>query len=198
MVHSVSRYKGVVSAQKRDETEAQYKAAVATAKAAKTQYQMALKGARQEDKDAAAALVARADGAISEVEAYLGELYLTAPADGEVTNQFPKVGELVGSGSPIMSITDLSDMWLTFAIREDKLPSFQMGQIIEFYVPALGSDKTFLARITYMQARASYATWRATKVNGQFDVKTFEVKARPLEQVSGLRPGMTVIIQQSK
>lgn len=187
--------KGVVTTQKLDETEAQYNAAVATAKAAKTQYNMALKGARQEDKDAAEALVARADGAISEVNAYLGELYLTAPADGEVTAKFPKTGELVGSGSPILSITDLSDMWLTFSVREDELTGLTMGKIIEFYAPALGKDNTYQAQITNIQARASYATWRATKTNGQFDVKTFEIKARPTMQVPNLRPGMTVILK---
>ncbi|MBR3564844.1 MAG: efflux RND transporter periplasmic adaptor subunit [Paludibacteraceae bacterium] len=187
--------KGVVTTQKLDETEAQYNAAVATAKAAKTQYNMALKGARQEDKDAAEALVARADGAISEVNAYLGELYLTAPADGEVTAKFPKAGELVGSGSPILSITDLSDMWLTFSVREDELTGLTMGKIIEFYAPALGKDNTYQAQITNIQARASYATWRATKTNGQFDVKTFEIKARPTMQVPNLRPGMTVILK---
>ena len=185
--------KGVVSAQKKDEVEAQYKAAVATTKAAKSQYEMAKKGARSEDKEAAAALVARADGAISEVEAYLSELYLVAPADGEITTRFPKVGELVGSGSPIMSITDLNDMWLTFSVREDMLPDLTIGTVINFSVPALGNN-TYQAKITFMQARASYATWRATKATGQFDAKTFEVKARPTTNVPNLRPGMTVIM----
>ncbi|MCM1034647.1 MAG: efflux RND transporter periplasmic adaptor subunit [Paludibacter sp.] len=188
--------KGVVSAQKKDEVEAQYKAAVATTKAAKSQYEMAKKGARSEDKAAAAAVVARADGAISEVEAYLDELYLTAPAGGEITTRFPKVGELVGSGSPIMSITDLSDMWLTFSIREDLLPNMTVGSTINFTVPALG-ESTYQATITYMQAKASYATWRATKASGQFDAKTFEVKARPNSTVPNLRPGMTVVMQSA-
>lgn len=188
--------KGVVTAQKLDETEAQYKAAQATARAAKTQYDMARHGARQEDKEAAAALVARADGAISEVEAYLGELYLTSPSDGEVTARFPKVGELVGSGSPVMAITDLSDMWLTFSVREDLLQGLTVGTVIDFYVPALGKEHVYQAHITYMQVRASYATWRATKTTGQFDTKTFELKARPLGEVPGLRPGMTVIMKR--
>lgn len=187
--------KGVVTAQKLDETEAQYKAAQATARAAKTQYDMAVNGARKEDKEAAAALVARAEGAISEVEAYLGELYLTAPADGEVSVIFPKPGELVGSGSPIMSITDLNDMWLTFSVREDELADLTMGKIIEFQVPALGGNTTYQAKITYMQARASYATWRATKTTGQFDAKTFEIKARPVTDIPNLRPGMTVLLK---
>lgn len=189
--------KGVVTAQKLDEVEAQYKAAVATTKAAKSQYDMALNGARAEDKAAAAALVARADGAISEVEAYLGELYLTAPASGEIQTRFPKVGELVGSGSPIMSIVDLEDMWLTFSIREDMLPNITIGTVLDFTVPALG-DSVYHAQVTYMQARMSYATWRATKNTGQFDAKTFEVRATPIEKIPNLRPGMTVLLKQEK
>ena len=186
--------KGVVTAQKLDEVEAQYKAAVATTKAAKSQYDMARNGAEEEDKAAAEALVARAEGAVSEVEAYLNELYLIAPCDGEVTSRFPKVGELVGSGSPVMSITDLDDVWLTFSIREDKLQDYAIGNTITCEVPALGGT-TFQATITYMQARMSYATWRSTKTTGQFDAKTFEVKARPTGVVANLRPGMTVLIK---
>ena len=185
--------KGVVTAQKRDEAEAQYKAAQATTLAAKSQYDMAMNGAQDEDKDTAAALVARADGAISEVEAYLDELYLTAPASGEISARYPKVGELVGTGSPVMSILDLDDMWLTFAVREDKLQNIKMGSEIEFFVPALG-EQTYKAKVTFMEAKGSYATWKATKTTGQFDVKTFSIKARPIEKIEGLRPGMTIVI----
>lgn len=187
--------KGVVSAQKLDEVEAQYKAAVATTKAAKSQYDMARNGAQKEDKEAAAALVARADGAVSEVEAYMNELYLTSPADGEVSVRFPKVGELVGSGSPVVSVTDLDDMWLTFSVREDLLPELTVGTVFDFTVPALG-EGVWQAKITYMQAKASYATWRATKTSGQFDAKTFELKARPVIPVPNLRPGMTVVMEK--
>lgn len=185
--------KGVVTAQKRDEVEAQYKAAQATTLAAKSQYDMALNGAQDEDKDAAAALVARADGAVSEVEAYLDELYLIAPASGKVSARYPKVGELVGTGAPVMAILDLDDMWITFAVREDKLQNIKMGSEIEFFVPALG-ELTYKAKVTFMEAKGSYATWKATKTTGQFDIKTFSIKARPVEKIEGLRPGMTIVI----
>ena len=111
--------KGVVSAQKRDEVEAQYKAAAATVKAAKSQYDMALAGARKEDKAAAEAQVARVDGILQEIAAAEAEKYLLSPCDGEVNECFPKPGELVGQGSPVLSIVDLSDVWFTFAVRED-------------------------------------------------------------------------------
>ncbi|MBR4804175.1 MAG: efflux RND transporter periplasmic adaptor subunit, partial [Bacteroidales bacterium] len=129
--------KNVIPQQKRDEVEAQYKAALATADAAKTQYDMAVNGAQREDIMAAQALVERAEGAVSEVSSYLDEINLTSPVDGEVTERFPKVGELVGSGSPIMSIVDLKDMWFTFNVREDKLKDMSVGTEITIQIPAL-------------------------------------------------------------
>jgi len=186
--------KKVVSAQKRDEVEAQYKAAVATANAAKSQYDMALEGAQDEDKEAALALVAQANGAIAEVESYMGERYLTAPCDGEVVEIYPKRTELIGTGSPVMSIVDMSDMWFTFSVREDLLDDIQVGDILEVTIPALG-DKHYPAKVTYMRAMASYATWRATKNNGQYDMKSFDLKLVPVEPIRDLRPGMTALIK---
>ncbi len=183
----------VVSDQKFDEIEAQYNAAVATAKAAKSQYDMAVKGARQEDKDAAVALVERANAAVELVNSYTGELYLTSPANGIITDRYPKVGELVGQGSPIMTVQDLDDMWLTFNIREDRLHSMKNGDKLHLRVPAL-DNKEITATVYYIAARESYATWRATKEIGEFDTKTFEVRARPEGRVEGLRPGMSVIM----
>jgi len=186
--------KEVIPAQKRDEAEAQYRAAVATAKAAKSQYDMALNGAEKEDKEAALALVSRANGAVNEVESYLGETYIISPSSGEVTEIFPNRGDLVGTGAPLMGITDMSDMWFTFSVREDLLKEMNTGTTVKIKIPALG-DKTYEAKITFMKAMASYATWRSTKVGGQFDAKTFEVKAKPAEAISGLRPGMSAIIE---
>ncbi|MBP5535871.1 MAG: efflux RND transporter periplasmic adaptor subunit [Bacteroidales bacterium] len=185
--------KGVVSAQKRDEVDAQYKAAVATANAAKMQYEMAMEGAQDEDKAAAQALVAQASGAVTEVEGYMRDRYILAPADGEVVEIYPKHGELVGTGSPVMSIVDMDDMWFTFSVREDLLKELKVGTVVDVKIPALG-DKTYKAKVTYMRAMASYATWRATKTNGQYDVKSFALKLVPQEPIADMRPGMTVII----
>lgn len=185
--------KGVLSAQKKDEVEAQYKAAVATRRAAEMQYRMALNGAQDEDKMAAQALVDRADGAIKEVMSYESELFLTSPVDGEVSARYPKVGELVGQGAPIMSVIDLTDTWFTFAIREDMLRDIHIDTQLMIRIPALG-DNIYPVRVTYIQVMASYATWRATKANGEYDVKTFNVKARPIADIPNLRPGMTAIV----
>ena len=184
----------VIAAQKYDEVKAKYDAAAAQTKAAKSQYDMAVNGARQEDKDAAAALVSQANGAIQEVESYLGELYLTSPSDGVISAVFPKVGELVGQGSPIMTVMDLSDIWFTFNIREDNLHGLNIGDQITLVVPALES-RQITANVTYMSVRDSYATWKATKETDQFDAKTFEVRAVPSQVVDGLLPGMTVLVK---
>ena len=185
--------KGVVSAQKRDEVEAQYKAAVATVRAAKSQYDMALAGARKEDKAAAEAQVARVDGILKEVAAAEAERYLLSPCDGEVSEKFPKVGELVGQGSPVMSIVDLTDVWFTFAVREDLLSNFAMGSTVMVKIPALGDDK-YPVVVTHLKAMGTYATWRSTQQNGGYDVRTFDVKCRPIADIPGLRPGMTALV----
>ena len=183
----------VVSAQQFDETKAKYDAAVAQAKASKSQYDLALDGARSEDKAAAAALVLQADGAIQEVDSYLNELYLVSPADGIISSIYPRQGELVGQGSPVATVTDLSDLWFTFNIREDELHGMDVGEELTVRIPAL-DGKTLKAKVNYMAVRESYATWKATKETDQYDAKTFEVRAVPEENVKGLRPGMTVLV----
>lgn len=182
----------VVSDQKYDEVEAQFRAAVATRKAAKSQYDMAVHGARQEDKDAAVALVERADAAVQLVNSYLDEIHLTAPANGIVADIYPKVGELVGQGAPIMTIQDLDDMWFTFNVREDRLKGLQVGDHVQLSIPAL-NGRSVSATVYYLAARESYATWKATREIGEFDTRTFEVRVRPDSPVEGLRPGMSAI-----
>ena len=185
----------VVSAQKYDEVKAKYDAAVAQTKAAKSQYDMAVNGARQEDKDAALAVVRQTQGAMAEVQGYMEELYLLSPADGVVSAIYPKVGELVGQGAPVMTVTDLTDSWFTFNIREDYLKSLKVGDRLTLTIPAL-DNKECSATVNYMAVRESYATWKATKETGQYDAKTFEVRALPDQYVDGLRPGMTAIIKR--
>ena len=187
--------KGVLPAQKRDEAEAQYKAAVATANAAKSQYDMAMNGAELEDKEAALALVNRAKGAVKEVKSYLSETMLTSPIDGEISEIYPKRGELVGTGAPIMSIVDMNDIWFSFNVREDLLGSMKVGSTFKVKIPALNNQEVEV-KISYVKALASYATWKATKTSGQYDVKTFEVRARPTQKVNDLRPGMTALVEK--
>lgn len=189
--------KGVVSEQKRDEAEAAYKAMVATESAAKSQYEMAKAGAQAEDKAAAAAMVAAAQGSVAEVESILSDSYLTAPTDGEISDIFPNVGELVSLGAPIMNVLKLDDMWVSFNVREDLLENLTMGAEVQAVIPAL-ENKEVTLKVFYIRDMGSYAVWRATKVTGQYDAKTFQVKARPVEPVDNLRPGMSVLLKRDK
>lgn len=184
---------GVISAQKRDEVYANYKAMEAQERAAKSQYDLAVNGARREDKLAAQAQVNRARGAVSEVNSYINETVQIAQMDGEVSNIYPKVGELVGTGSPIMTISVMSDLWGTFNVREDQLNGLAVGSTFTAFVPAF--NKEIQMKVYYMKDQGSYAVWKATKANGQYDLKTFEVKARPVDKLDGLRPGMSLIIK---
>ena len=185
---------GVMSAQKRDEAFANYKAIEAQVKAAQSQYDMAVNGARREEKMAAAAQVNRAKGAVQEVNSYISETMLTAQKAGEVSDVYPKEGELIGTGSPIMSVTLLDDMWGTFNVREDQLDGMRIGSVITAYAPAFKKD--IKMKVYYIKDQGSYATWKATKANGQYDLKTFEVKARPVTKVEGLRPGMSLVLKK--
>ncbi|MBR4239513.1 MAG: biotin/lipoyl-binding protein [Prevotella sp.] len=185
---------GVMSAQKRDEALANYKALEAQEKAAKSQYEMAVNGARQQEKRAAQAQVNRARGAVQEVNSYIKETVQISQVEGEVSNIYPKVGELIGTGSPIMSISIMSDLWGTFNVREDQLNGMKVGDTFSAFSPAF--NKEVKMKVFYIKDQGSYAVWKATKANGQYDLKTFEVKARPEEAFDGLRPGMSLIIKK--
>lgn len=184
---------GVMSAQKRDEAFAAYKAYEAQERAAKSQYDMAREGARKEERAAAAAQVNRARGAVQEVNSYINETVQIAQVEGEVSDIYPKVGELVGTGSPIMSISIMSDVWGTFNVREDQLNGLKTGSEFTAYSPAFKKD--IKMKVYYIKDQGSYAVWKATKSNGQYDMKTFEVKARPVGKLDGLRPGMTLVMK---
>ena len=187
---------GVMSAQKRDEAEANYKAMEATALAAKAQYDMASDGARKEDKEAAAARVRQAEGAVSEVESYLSDAAVYAPVTGEISTIIAEEGELVGSGYPVVAILDMSDMWVTFNIKETMLPGMKIGTRMNGFVPALDRDVEF--EVTYIAPQADFATWAATRTQGGFDIRTFAVKAKPVSAADGMRPGMSVLVDWEK
>ena len=183
---------GVVPEQKLDEASANYKAMEATALAAKAQYDMATDGARKEDKEAAAARVRQAEGAVSEVESYISDAMVYSPVTGEVSTIIAEQGELVGSGYPVVAILDMSDMWVTFNIKETLLPAIRVGTRMSGYVPALGYDVEF--EVTYIAVQADFATWSATRTQGGFDIRTFAVKAKPTTHIENMRPGMSVLV----
>ena len=182
---------GVISGQKRDEAFAAYKATEAQVKAAQSQYDMARNGARRQEKEIAAKNAQAARSAVDVVSSLLRETVQVAQAEGEVSEVYPKVGELVGMGSPIMTISMMNDLWGTFNIREAQLEGMTEGDTFSAYCPAF--NKTLKLRVFYIHDQGSYAVWKATKTNGQYDLKTFEVKARPVNRFDGLRPGMSLI-----
>ena len=184
---------GVMSAQKRDEAKAAFEATQAGVQVAKSQWELAKSGARKEAKEAARKQAQAATSAIDVVRSVLKETVQRATADGEVETIYPKVGELVGFGSPIMSISMVDDIWGTFNVREDQLKDMKIGAKLKVYVPAL--DKQIEMWVTSLKDQGSYAVWKATKSNGQYDLKTFQVKARPVQKVDGLKPGMSLIIK---
>lgn len=182
---------GVISEQKRDEAKAAYDAAVAATNAARSQLSLAREGAQKEDKAAAAALVSAAVSGVDQVKAILEDSYLTAPFDGTIDQVYPEVGELVALGAPIMSLlTD--DRWVTFNVREELLNDLPMGATVRVMIPALGK-KEIDTKIYYIRDMGSYAIWNSTKANGSYDSRTFQIKARPVENVPNLRPGMSAI-----
>lgn len=188
---------GVMPAQKRDEAETQYKAARETANAAKAIWVKAKKGTRVEDKATAVALVSRAEGAINEVKSYLNETKIYSPIDGEVANIIAESGELISAGYPVVTIVNLKDCWITFNLREDLLASIRQGSTFDARFPALG-NKVIKLKVSYIHPLGSFATWNATKTTGDFDMKTFEVHAIPVEKVDGLRPGMSALVDWNK
>ncbi len=187
---------GVVPEQHHDEAETKMKAARETANAAKAIWQKAEKGAREEDKAAAAALVRRADAAIKQVEAYLNETSINAIADGEVSGINVEEGELVPTGFPVVTLINLEDIWLTLFIREDYLNQFKIGRTFKAIIPGI-DKKEFEFKVNYISPTGDFARWNATKTSGEFDLKSFEIEARPVKKIEGLRPGMTAVITLS-
>ena len=182
---------GVMSGQKRDEAFAAYKATEAQVKAAQSQYELARNGAREQEKRIAANNAKAAQSTVDVVSSLLKETVQIAQVEGEVSDVYPKVGELVGMGSPIMSISIMNDKWGTFNIREDQLKGMKIGDTFTAFIPAFNKD--IRMKVYYIKDQGSYAVWKATKTTGQYDLKTFEVKAHPIDNLDGLRPGMSLI-----
>lgn len=185
----------VISAQKRDEAYTQSKASRELEKAAYANYKMAINGSRSEDKEAASAQVNQAQGAIEEVLAYKKEAKVLSPSNAEVLKIIPNRGEVVSAGYPIVNLVDLNDVWVVFNIKENLMSSFKKGSTFEAQIPALNNKKIKL-QVRYIAAQGDFATWSATKTQGDFDMKTFEIKAYPMEKVEGLRPGMSALVDE--
>ena len=184
---------GLVAAQKRDEAAANHKASRDQALAARAQYDLARAGARTEDQAAAAAQVRQVGGVVAEAEAARAETTLQSPVAGEVAKVLAKVGELSPQGVAVVTVVDLADQWVVLNVREDRLQRFAMGSEFDATLPALGGQSARF-KVSYIAALPDFATWRATRAGQGFDVRTFEVRARPLQAIAGARPGMSVLV----
>lgn len=182
--------KGVISAQKRDEAKAAYEAAKAGESAARSQYELALAGPQAEDREAARSMVKVAQGSVNEVDALLEDQYLVAPTDGIITVVYPNESELVATGAPIMNL-QTDDSHAIFNVRETLLKDITEGTKIKVRIPALDIETTMT--VYYIRDLGTYANWQATKSTGDYDARTFQIKARPEGKIENFRPGMSVI-----
>ena len=195
-LHNLNK-EGVISKQKADEAYTQFNNAKQAVLIAQNNYQMLENGSRYEDKLIASAGVKQAQGSNIEVQSYLDENKIISPISGQVTEISVEEGELVGSGYTIITVVDTDDNWVVFNLREDLLPKFKMGTVFDATVPALGK-KPIKVKVNFISAMGNFATWRATKIRGDFDLKTFEIHAKPLEKNPDLRAGMSVITDYNK
>ncbi|EPP4295346.1 HlyD family secretion protein [Vibrio navarrensis] len=184
---------GVVAEQKRDEAMTQWQAAKYTESAAFQMYELAKEGARDETKLAAAEKARMAAGAVAEVEAYASDTRIESWFDGEVSQVLLQSGELAPQGFPVVTVIDTHDAWAVLNVREDLLKHFQKGETFNAYLPAL--DKNVQFRVTHIAVMGDFATWRATDASQGFDLRTFEVEARPVEPISALRMGMSLVVE---
>ena len=184
---------GVVAEQKRDEAYTQWQASLYTERAAYQMFQMAQEGARDETKRAAQAQQQQAAGAVAEVEAYVADTKVSSWHDGEVSDIFLHSGELAPQGFPVVTIIDMKDAWAIFHIREDKLKQFKQGLTISVSIPALGRE-SYPFIVTHIAVMGDFATWRTTDSSQGFDMRTFEVEARPVKPIADLRVGMSVLL----
>lgn len=193
-VHALYR-EGLISKQKHDEALAQKKSADELLAAAKEQYDIALTGARTQEKQAATALTAQATGGVEQVESLVKEKNVTSPIAGEISRIYVEIGEVAAAGLPLATLVDLSDQWAVFNIREDDMPKITKGAVLSAEIPALNA-KNVQFKVYFINPRGDYATWRATRQSSGYDLRTFEVRARPVQPVSDLRPGMSVIVNR--
>lgn len=184
---------GVVAEQKRDEAQTKWQASKYTESAAYQMYQMAKEGARSETVRAANEKARMAAGAVAEVEAYAQDTRIKSWFDGEVSQVLLNSGELAPQGFPVVTVVDMDDCWAVFNVREDRLKYFSKGATFDAYLPALDKKVPFM--VTHIAVMGDFATWRSTDTSQGFDLRTFEVEARPVNASDQFRVGMSVVVE---
>jgi HlyD family secretion protein len=184
---------GVIAEQKSDEANTQRLAAKYTENAAFQMYQLNQEGAREETKFAAQQKAIMAAGVVAEVQASAADTKITSWFDGEVSQVLLNSGELAPQGFPVVTVIDTKDAWAVLNVREDLLKSFQKGMRFIAYLPAL--DKNIRFEVSHIAVMGDFATWRSTDAAQGFDLRTFEVEARPVELIDDLRMGMSLVVE---
>lgn len=183
---------GVISRQRRDEAQAAKNSSAQIAEAAHQQYLRAERGSTPEQLSSAQAQVKIAEAAVAEAKSLNQEMQLIAPEDGEVSQKFSNVGELVPAGIPLYTLIDLRNQWISINLREDQFNQLKHGSILHGDVPAL-NQKNVAFRVTHIAAQGTFASWKATRQSSGYDIRTFEIKLKSLQPLAGLRPGMSVL-----
>ncbi len=185
---------GLLSRQKADEAQAKYLGAKKQYDTAKAQYEMAQEGARKEDIAAAKAKARQGQAVVDEAMVAEQETHLNSPVSGEVSEIIPNVGEIIAQGVPVVTVVDLQDQRLELNVREDYLTHFAIGQTFTGTIPALG-NRAVSFEVYASSVLPDFATWRPTRTDDGFDIKTFLVKSHPKTPIDGMRPGMSVLVE---
>ncbi len=158
---------------------------------AKLAYDEAVNGFTKEEHEIAEANVTKAAAAVATLKSLVDQMVVVAPATAQVYQINVEDGEFVAPGIPLVSLVNLDDTWVRFDLREDLLRGLKVGDRIEVRIPALG-DRKVTTEVRLIYSKGEYAGWRATRATGDFDLRTFQIRAYPVEKVPGLRPGMSV------
>ena len=185
------------SVQKLDEATATLDVTRRSQQQAKLALDEAVNGYTAEERGVAQAALAKAEAAITTLQAQVAELMVKSPMAAQVYHTGADPGETYSPGVPLLTLVDLSDIWLRFDLREDLVKDLKVGDRFDVRAPALG-DKPIVVEVRKIATRGEYAGWRATRATGDFDLRTFEIRAYPTEPVAGLRPGMSVYADWKK
>ncbi|WP_336956809.1 HlyD family secretion protein [Serratia sp. KG1D] len=186
--------KGYISKSELDASRRSRDTAFQQVQAAKANLDEGINGDRVEQRQQYAAALRAAEENLLQIQAQSDDLQVKAPVDGEVGPIPAEVGELLNAGSPLVTLIRVPDAYFVFNLREDILAHVRKGDKVKLRVPAL-KDKMIDTEVRYIAPLGDYATKRATRATGDFDLKTFEVRLYPSQPVDGLRPGMSTLWQ---
>jgi HlyD family secretion protein len=160
---------------------------------AKSAYDQAVNGYTKEERDIARTNVEKANADIQSVQSIIDQLVVYAPVASQVYQRNVEPGEYVAPGVPLVTLIDLADVWIHFDLREDLVKSLKVGDRFDVRIPAL-DDRLVAVEVKLIATKGEYASWRATRASGDFDLRTFSIRAYPVQPTPELRPGMSAYL----